>query len=184
MKMISSTSITSMNGVTLISWVSAKSPSSSNSLPAIETAIALLRRRTRHRAAADMGAVEIARQQPRRHARGAVDELKVTLRHPREVIVDDDRGDGGDKADGGGEQRLGDAGRHHSQIGGLRLRDADKGIHDAPHGAEQADKGRGRADGGEQAHAQSDAASFSAHDLGAARSRALLDAGVAGDAGR
>src|SRR5262249_6151547 len=98
MKMINSTRITSMDGRTLISWVSAKSPSSSNSLPAIETAIALLRR-ARHRAA--MRAVEIAREQPRRRTRGAVDELKVTLCDPRKVIVDDDRGDRGDKADGG-----------------------------------------------------------------------------------
>src|SRR5439155_7529831 len=100
MKMIKSTSITSMKGVTLISWVSAKSPSSSNSLPAIETAIALLRRRAR--AAADMGAVEIARQQPRRSTRGAVDELKIALRHPREVVVDNDGRDRRNKADRGG----------------------------------------------------------------------------------
>src|SRR5262245_46774845 len=151
MKMIKSTSITSMNGVTLISCVSAKSPSSSNSLPAIETAIALLRRRAG--AAADMGAVEVARQQPRRRARGAVDQLKVALRHPREVIVDDDRRNSGDKADGGCQQRLGNAGGDNRKVRGLRLRDADEGIHDAPDRAEQADKGRGRADRGEQAHA-------------------------------
>src|SRR5204863_2339512 len=119
MKMIKSTSITSMNGVTLISWVSAKSPSSSNSLPAIETAIALLRRRAG--AAADMGAVKIARQQPRRRARGTVDELKVALRHPREVIVDDDRGDRGDEADRGRQQRFGNAGRDNRKVRGLRL---------------------------------------------------------------
>src|SRR5262245_22367769 len=114
MKMIKSTSITSMNGVTLISWVSAKSPSSSNSLPAIETAIALLRR-ARHRAA--MGAIEIAREQPRRCARSAAHQFEIALRHPREVIVDDDRGDGGDEADRGRQQRFGDAGSYDRQIG-------------------------------------------------------------------
>src|SRR5262245_27524108 len=124
MKMISSTSITSMNGVTLISWLSAKSPSSSNSLPAIETAIALLRRCARHRAA-DMGAVEIARQQPRGRARGAVDQFEIALRHPREVVVDDDRRDRGDEADRGCKQCFGDARRHDGKVGGLRLRDAD-----------------------------------------------------------
>src|SRR5437667_7495036 len=125
-----------MNGVTLISWVSAKSPPSSNSLPATETAIALLRRCA---PAADMGAVEIARQQPRRRARGAVDELEIALRHPREVIVDDDRRDRGDEADRGREQRFRNAGRDDGKVGGLRLRDADEGIHDAPDRAEQAD---------------------------------------------
>src|SRR5262245_30973132 len=169
MKMISSTSITSMNGVTLISWVSAKSPSSSNSLPAIETAIALLRRRARHRAAADMGAGEITRQQPRRSARGAVDQVEITLRHAREVGVDDDRRECGDEADRGCQQCFGDTGRDDRKIGGLRLRDADEGIHDAPDRAEQSDKGRSRADGGEQAHADTNTAGFRTHDLGATR---------------
>src|SRR5690349_22196298 len=108
MKMISSTSITSMNGVTLISWVSAKSPSSSNSLPAIETDIGLLRRRA---PATDMGAVEVARQQPRRSARGAVDQFEIALRHTGEVIIDDDGRDRGDETDRGRQQRLGNAGR-------------------------------------------------------------------------
>src|SRR4051812_14100079 len=175
MKMINSTSITSINGVTLISWVSAKSPSSSNSLPATETAIALLRRCA---PTADMGAVEIARQQPRRHARGAIDELKIALRHPREVIVDDHRRNRRDQADRGCEQRLGDAGRDDRQIGGLCLGDADEGVHDAPDRAEQADERRGRADGGEQAHAEPDAAGFRADDFGRTRGGALLDAGV------
>ena len=53
----------------------------------------------------------------------------------------------------GRQQRLGDAGRHHRQIGGVRLRDADEAVHDAPHRAEQADERRGGADGGEDAGA-------------------------------
>ena len=71
--------MTSMNGATLISWVSAKSPL------VVELAS---RDRDRHRPysaaarehAADTGAVEIARQQARRRARGAVDELEIALR--------------------------------------------------------------------------------------------------------
>ena len=39
------------------------------------------------------------------------------------------------------------------RVGGLRLGDADEAVHDAPHGAEQADEGRGGADGGEHAGA-------------------------------
>jgi len=47
----------------------------------------------------------------------------------------------------------GDAGRDHRQIGGLRLRDADEAVHDAPDGAEQPDERRGRPNGGENASA-------------------------------
>ena len=136
------------------------------------------------RAAADMGAIEIARQQPPRGARRAADQFEIAFGDAREVIVDDDGRDRGDQADRGREQRFGDAGRDHGEIGGLRFRDADKAVHDAPDRAEQSDEGRRRADGGEQAHAEPDPARFGAHDLGKARGRALLDAGVAGNARR
>ena len=71
MKMISSTSITSMNGVTLISWVSAKSPSSSNSLPAIETAIA-------YSAAARELPLTWVRSRSRDNSRAAAPEARLT----------------------------------------------------------------------------------------------------------
>ena len=44
-------------------------------------------------------------------------------------------------------------GRDDGEIGRLRFRNADEAVNDAPHRAEQADEGRGRADGGQNAHA-------------------------------
>ena len=131
-----------------------------------------------------MGAVEIARQQPRRGARRPADQFEVALGHAREVIVDDHGGDRGDQTERGRKQRLGDAGRDDGKIRRLRFRDADKAVHDAPDRAEQADEGRRRADGGEQSHAEPDPARFGAHDFGKARCRAFLDAGVAGNSRR
>ena len=58
----------------------------------------------------------------------------------REHIVDDHRRDRRDEPHRGREQRLGDAGRDDREVRGLRLRDADKAVHDAPDRAEQADK--------------------------------------------
>src|SRR3954451_2738946 len=127
MKMIRSTSMTSMNGVTLISCASANSSSSSNPPSAIEAPMALLRR-ARMRAGTDMGAVEIARQQPASRARRAAHPFEIGFGHPRKMVVDDDGGDRRDQADSGGEQRLGDARRDHGEIGGLRFRDADKTV--------------------------------------------------------
>src|SRR6266568_5111736 len=45
-------------------------------------------------------------------------------------------------------------------------------------------EGRRCTDGGEQSHAEPDPPRFGAHDLAEARGRALLDPGVARDAGR
>ena len=173
-----------MNGVTLISWVSAKSSSSSRSLP-IEIAIAYSAARER----ALLGELTWVRSRSRDNSRAAApddtaDQFQVALRHPREVIVDDDRRDRRDQTDRGGEQRFGDAGRDHGEIGRLRFRDADEAVHDAPDGAEQADERRCRADGGQQSHPDPDPAAFGAHDFGKARGRAFLDAVVAGNSGR
>src|SRR6202022_2152363 len=131
-----------------------------------------------------MGSVEIARQQPCRGARGTAHQFEIGFGDAREMIVDDHRRDRGDQPDRGGEQRLGDTGCDHGKIGGLRLRDPDKAVHDAPHRAEQPDKRRGRADGREQSHAEPDAACFGARNLGEARCGALLDAAVGGYPGR
>src|SRR5271168_1899473 len=148
MKMISSTRMTSMNGVTLISWISpsASSPWSRRML------MASLRRRDRrritlrplHEVAADHGHDLDA---------GVGIERAILRDRTREHVVDHHRRDRGGEPEGGGEQRLGDARRHHREIGGVQLRDADEAVHDAPHRAEQADEGRGGADGGEDAGA-------------------------------
>src|SRR5262249_26062862 len=138
MKMISSTSITSMNGVTLISWTSSRS-----SLPwSRRTLIAprpLFGRRPDRRPG-DHAAVEIAADQAE-HLGGGVAELRpVAGDRAGEHIVDHHRRNRGREAEGGREQRLGDARRHHREIGGVRLRDADEAVHDAPHGAGEADE--------------------------------------------
>ena len=98
-------------------------------------------------------AIEVAADQLLDAGGGIAEQRTIGRDQAREVVVDDDRGNGGDEADGGRQQRLGDAGRDHREVGGLRLRDADEAVHDAPHGAEQPDERRGRADGGEQAGA-------------------------------
>ena len=72
------------------------------------------------------------------------------------MIVDHHRRDRRDEAERGRQQRLGNAGRDHGEIGRVRLGDADEGIHDAPHRAEQADERRGGADGREHAGAARD----------------------------
>ena len=175
-----------MNGVTLMSCVSAKSSSSSRS-ESPPSEIAMTYSAAREWVAP--GELTWVRSRSRDNSRPAapearLDQFEIAFRDPREMIVDDDGRDRRDEADRGRKQRLGDAGRDDREIGGLRLRDADEAVHDAPHGAEQADEGRRRADGGEQSHAEADAARFGTHDLGEARWRAFLDAAVAGNPGR
>ena len=94
----------------------------------------------------------------------------------REHVVDHDRRDRGDEAERGREQRLGDAGRDHREIGGLRFRNADEAVHDAPDGAEQADERRGRADGREHAGAARHVRGRRRLDALEPRGDALLDA--------
>src|SRR4051794_23702007 len=115
MKMMSSTSMTSMNGVTLISCVS---PNSSSSRSLSEAPMALLRGARKHAAVL---AIEIARQQTADRAGGAADEFEIAPRAAREVIVEDHRRDRRHQSDRGREQRFGDAGRDDSKVGGLRL---------------------------------------------------------------
>ena len=62
------------------------------------------------------------------------------------AVVGDDRRNRGEQAHGGGDQRFGDARRHHGERRLLHVTEAVERIHDAPHRAEQADVGAGRAD--------------------------------------
>src|SRR5215470_18369359 len=83
MKIMRRTRTTSINGVTLISWVSPKSSSSSTSVNV--TPIVLLRRAAyRPRA----HAVEIARQLPRDRATRPSHQIEVAFRDAREMVVD------------------------------------------------------------------------------------------------
>ncbi len=128
------------------------------------------------RGAGAQAAVEVARQQAQHLGRGVGEHLAVAGDAAREHVVDDHGGNGGDEAGGGGEQRLGDAGRHHGEVGRVGLRDADEGVHDAPDRAEQADEGRGGADGGEQPGAAAHRAAGARLDAAEQRGGPLLDA--------
>src|SRR5262245_14990012 len=122
------------------------------------------------------GALEIAAP-PRQALGGSIAKLRAVARdRAREDVIDHHGRDGGGKPESGGQQRLGNARRDHCEIGGLRLRDADEAVHDAPDGPEQSDEGRGRADGGEHAGAAQNAPPVARLDALEARRDALLDA--------
>ena len=132
MKITSSTSITSMYGTTLI-WLRS-----------------ILRRATWRRSTA-----RSLRARPAvcRMLREFLDERLVARGEAVDVVrvavVRDDGRDRGEEADRGGDQRLGDARRDLRERRLRDVREAAERIHDAPHGAEQADVGRHRADGRE-----------------------------------
>ncbi len=90
-------------------------------------------------------------------------------------------GNGRDEADGGGEQRFGDARRDDGEVRRLRFRDADEAVHDAPYGAEQADERRRRADGGQHARTRVHVAAGRRREPVEPRSNALLDAHLVAD---
>src|SRR4051794_10445960 len=158
MKMISSTSITSMNGVTLISWASTRSsplPRARN--PSRGLMIALLRgARGAWRLPAALETVlktSLAADQQQHLRRGIAEQRAIRRDRTRQIIVDHNRRDGRDQPERGCQQRFGNSRRDHGEVGGVRLGDADEGIHDAPHRAEQSDEGRGGADGRKHAGA-------------------------------
>src|SRR4051794_22186799 len=157
MKMISSTSITSMNGVTLISWASTRSSSEPRARnPSRAPMIALLRgARGAWRLPAVL-ATSLPADQQQHLRRGVAEQRAIRRNRTREIIVDHDRRDRCDQAERRGQQRFGNSGGDHREVGGVRLGDADEGVHDAPHRAEQPDKGRGGADGREHAGAARD----------------------------
>src|SRR5262249_20259081 len=92
-------------------------------------------------------------------------------------------GKGGRQSQRGREQGLGDARRHHREIGGMRFRDADEAVHDAPDRPEQADERRSRADCREHAGAAQDAPRVTRFEAVEARADAFLDAFFLGGAG-
>src|SRR5579883_1839586 len=108
MKMIKSTSITSMNGVTLISWISSKpsSPWSSRTLIRLRP-FGSLRRRTPLARLDFRGLVEIdvATGHPQHLGRGIGKQRPVCGDRTREHIVDHDRRNCGREPEGCREQR-------------------------------------------------------------------------------
>src|SRR3954470_7959635 len=136
MKMMSSTSITSTRGVTLMSAITgSSSPSPLPKLKAISPG--------------PLGEIPL----------GQVEEFEHEVVHPRaqpahvlgEVVVGDEGGNGGGEAGGGVDQRLGDAGGHGHDRGRALEADVVEGLHDAPHRAKKADERGGGGGGGEEA---------------------------------
>src|SRR5690349_117422 len=78
----------------------------------------------------------------------------------QELVVKDDRGNGGKQTGGGGNQRFGNAGSHGAQTGGAGGAEAGKGVNDAPNSSEETDKRTDRAGGGQPLHAFFDATDF------------------------
>src|SRR4051794_480672 len=137
MKMIRRTSMTSMNGVMLMSAMGALRP---------------LRRRLPPPDDAPWSAPAMSRPSgrqplvdlPRQDGRELVGEAlepRLLLRHLGvELVVGDDGRDRRDESHGGCEQRLRNAGRDRRERGVFRCGDRLEGGHDAPDRAEQADE--------------------------------------------
>src|ERR1700761_970783 len=104
MKMIRRTRITSMNGVTLISCDSAKSPSSSRSDSAIDAPIGY----SAARECALPDEETWVRSRSRDSSRPAAHQLEIAFRHPGKMIVDDDGWNRRHQAERGRQQGFGD----------------------------------------------------------------------------
>lgn len=78
----------------------------------------------------------------------------------QELIIKDYGWDGGDQTRCGGEERFRNTRRDGAQAGGTRGAESREGVDDAPDGAEESDKGRDGAGGGEPGHAFFGAANF------------------------
>src|SRR6185295_8836773 len=139
MKMISSTSITSTIGVTLISDITGlrrwrRLPTA---IPALAPPAPIV---------PSGRFVDLPRQDRGKLVGKPLKPLRLLVHLGDELVIENRRRDGGNKADRGREQGLGDAGRHNRQGCVLRGRNRLEAGHDAPDGAEQADEGTSRAD--------------------------------------
>src|SRR5512143_865186 len=134
MKMMRRTSITSTSGVTLISAMTLRSPARPEEL-IIAMASPL---------------VDLALEEVDEFGGEAVDPGVDRPDAGQEVVVGDDGRDGGGQPRRGRDEGFGDARGHGGERGVSRGRDAGEGVHDPPHGAEQADERRGAAGGGEK----------------------------------
>ena len=89
-----------------------------------------------------------------------VEALREVANILQELIIEDNRGNGGEESGGSGDQRFGDARRYGAEAGGSGGAEAGEGVNDAPDGAEKADEGSDGAGGGQPGHAFFDAANF------------------------
>src|ERR1700682_4844907 len=138
MKTMSNTSMTSTNGVTLISLMTARRrrpplplDADSITLPAIVPSPAL---------------VDLPRQDRGEFVGKTLQPLGLPVHLSGELIIENSRRNGGNEANCRRKQRLRNARRHHRQRGVLRRRDRLEAGHDAGDRTEQADEGAGRAD--------------------------------------
>src|SRR5512143_202253 len=134
MKMMRRTSMTSTSGVTLISAMTLRSPARPE-----ELIIAMM-----------SPLVDLALEEVDEFGGEAVDPGVDRPDAGQEVVVGDDGRDGRGQPRRGRNEGFGDAGGHGGQRRVPRRRDAGEGVHDPPHGAEQADERRRAAGGGEK----------------------------------
>ena len=78
----------------------------------------------------------------------------------QEVIVKDDRRNGGKKSAGSGDQGFGNTRSDGAEAGGAGAAEAGEGVNNAPNGTEEADEGSYGAGGGEPGHTFFHAANF------------------------
>src|SRR3984893_18778279 len=151
MKMMSSTSITSTMGVTLISLITAlrRCRRLPTGPPIAAPPIAMLRSPALKLCAL----VDLPRQDGGKFVREPLQALRLLVHLGTELVIENGRRYGGHKPDGGCEQRLRDAGRHHGKRGVVRRRDRLQARHDTPDRAEQADERPRGTDGREHQEA-------------------------------
>src|SRR5712691_8104410 len=138
MKMMSSTSMTSTIGVTLIwlmtsrrRWRRLPTGTAAAPFPAIAPSPPL---------------VDLPRQDRGELVGESLEPLRLLVHLGDELVIENGRRDGGNKADCGRKQRFRDARRHHRQGGIFRGGDRLEAGHDPPHRPEQAHERAGRTD--------------------------------------
>src|SRR5580704_12295155 len=134
MNTINSTSMTSTNGVTLISLMTARRRPRRLPVEATFSAlIAIL--------APSPALVDLPRQDRRKLVGETLQPPRLPVHLSHEFIIENRRRDGGNEANRGREQRFGDARSDHRERGVLRRRDRLEARHNAGHRAKQADEG-------------------------------------------
>src|ERR1700688_3718333 len=139
MKTMSNTSMTSTNGVTLISLMTVRRRRPLLPLKPDSMTLAAI-------FVPSPALVNLPRQDRREFVGEALEPLRLSVHLGRELIIENSRRNGGNEANRGRKQRFRNARRHHRKRGVLRGRDRLEAGHDAGDGAEQPDEGAGRAD--------------------------------------
>src|SRR5690554_6325938 len=139
-KITSSTSITSMQGTTLISDIGLRRCWGIIPMPFLPP---LPFARCQPSACGLVVVVNPAMQDAGEFLREGLVVLQQSIRHSSEPVVGNNRRNRGKQTHGGGDQGFGNARRNRSQGCLLNLRQATEGIHDAPNGTEQAHVGTG-----------------------------------------